>query len=144
MIKAMSGSSGSMTVRALTRVDISGAERAFSVANTPLFLLRNLKIDPATAEIARNATGHTVLQALKQMCERRPRTLDAAVRPYVYLVALSMMPDISFLREAANVTMPYHRWFRYLAEFLVREYRPTSFTTVSIAPSPGFTVGQLG
>ena len=122
-------------MKALDKIDLKRAGESFAVANTPLFLIHRLRSDPAVQEIARSSTsGKTVLQALKKAISRKPRTLNDAVRPYVYLVVLSMIRDISFLKEASHLEAMHSNWFSYIAGVLLKTYSPTSLETI-YAPS---------
>jgi hypothetical protein len=132
MMHKMSGSSALMTVRALRSVDLSSAQSAFMVANSPLFLLRKLRDDPTVATIARRSRGATILSQLRRSLSREPRALHTAVVPYVYLVALSMQPDIKYLREASALPAPHHAWYTYLSGVLLQSYKPTTVQMVTV------------
>ena len=113
----------------LSDVRLPLAEQAFAVANTPLFLLRKLRSDPAVLEIARVAQPKAILSALKKSLRRKPKTLSDAVSPYVYLVALSMTRDLGWMEEAARTRCSLCRLVlvyresgpRYLPTDLIRE-----------------------
>jgi hypothetical protein len=132
MMQEMSGSSALMTVRALRSADLSRAQSAFLVANSPLFLLRKLRDDPAVVMIAKYAVPTAILKQLRQSLSRPPRALHTAVAPYVYLVALSMQPDIRYLHEASELSAPHHAWFRYLSGVLLQTYKPTTVQMVTL------------
>jgi hypothetical protein len=132
MMQAMSGSSTSMTVRALRGVDLSGAQSVLAVANSPLFILRKLREDPTTAKIAGAASGHAIFNLLKTSLRRNPRTLRSAVAPYVYVVALSMQRDIKYLRQASRIHAPYPRWFKIVCAALLDSYQAATVQTVTV------------
>jgi hypothetical protein len=113
-------------------IDTQTAERALAVANTPLFLLRKLRADPTVAELRQNYSAAEILSALKRSLKKTPKTLSEAVTPYLYLVALSGLPDVRFLREAETFAAPNTEWYSYLARLLVETYRPTSFKTIKV------------
>lgn len=108
------------------------AESDLLVANTPLFLLRKLRTNQTVAEIAQFSRGSLVLSALKEALKQEPKTLRKTVLPYVYLVALSMMPESSFLQSAAKFKSPHHDWYSYLVEALIQSYRPATIKTIEI------------
>ena len=116
------------------QIDLSEAERVFAVANTPLFLLRKLRADRGVQDIHANFTGPQILKALKSAIRKKPTTLDAATRPYAYLVALSMNTEVSYLKQAAELSVPHFDWFEYIANVLVKTRRPTSMQTITVAP----------
>ena len=95
----------------LNQIDLTEAEAAFAVANTPQFLLRKLRADPAVRQIQSQFKGKDVLKALKAAVHHKPNTLRDSVRPYVYLVALFYYLDISYLRGAAKIVAPHFDWF---------------------------------
>lgn len=121
------------------RLKLRQAESDFSVANSPLFLLRKLRVDPAVLDIATHASGETIFGALRKSLSKKPETIGHLVRPYVYLVALSMKPDLSYLHKAAVLNTPNHKWFGYLAKVLIDTYRSTSNATIVVAASPSST-----
>ena len=124
----------------LNALSLDQAEASFAIANTPLFLLRKLQSDPAVQEIVKSGVdGSTILRALKRAIRSKPRTLHAAVRPFVYLVALSFNREVSYLKDASELDAQYHDWFGYIARVLVETYRLTSVETVDVPnmiPSP--------
>jgi hypothetical protein len=112
------------------RIDLQSAKAAFAVANTPLFLMRKLRSDPAIALLARNRRGEEFLDALRDIAQREPTDLDELVLPYVYLVALSLKDDLSLLKEATQITQPYADWYQYIGNYLVQSTHPTMRKTV--------------
>jgi hypothetical protein len=121
-----------MTVRNLRALDLKQAASDFVVANSPLFLLRKLRANPVTTDIARGASPSVVLNALENSLKRRPRTRRSAIKAYVYLVALSMMPNTSHLKKAAALAAPHHEWFEYLAGVLLKTQTSTSVATIQM------------
>lgn len=117
----------------LDNISLERAEASFAVANTPLFLLRRLQSDSAVQDITNSGIGgSTILRALKKAIRLKPRTLHDAVRPYVYLVALSQNRDVSYLEEASRLDAQHFDWFGYIASVLMETYRPTSVETVYV------------
>lgn len=105
------------------------------MANSPLFLLRKIRQDPLTAQIAREAKGNTILEVLSDFLQREPRTLRTAVAPYVYLVALSMQSDATFLKLASVLSATHHEWFSFLCDFLLKTHHSDTVQTL-IIPAP--------
>jgi hypothetical protein len=87
------------------------------------------------ATIARQARGATILSLLRHALSRESMTLRTAVAPYVYLVALSMQPDIKYLSQASMLSAPYHTWYNYLSDVLLKTYQPTTIRTVAVPPA---------
>jgi hypothetical protein len=136
MILVMSSTIASMTARKLARADLAQAVSDYAVANTPLFLLRKLRVNQTVADIARLASGPVILSELRQALSRRPRTLRGAVLPYALLVALSMTSNTLLLRRAATLRAPHHEWFTYLCEVLSNGSTPTVTSTIQLPTSP--------
>jgi len=105
--------------------DLSQAQATFVVANTPLFLMRKLRSDPAVATIARNNDGSHILDWLRQASARAPDNERDLILPYVFLVALSLQNDLSPLKEAAAITVSFADWYKYIAQYLVDSITPT-------------------
>jgi hypothetical protein len=106
-------------VKLIDRFDLSQVERDFAVANTPLFLLRKLRINSEVDRLSRSLDGRRLIHELGRALMRKPRILRNAVRPYVYLVALSKQQDKSLLRRAAALEAPHHPWFKCIADVLL-------------------------
>ena len=116
------------------QIDLDGPQRIFAVANTPLFLLRKLRADPEVQRMSTDCDAEDVLDALNAALPSQPQTLEDLVRPYAYLVALSFDQTRSYLERAAKIHAPYHNWFKYIADVLIRKYKVTSFSVMT-APS---------
>lgn len=123
----------------IEQVDLSRAAATYAVANTPLFLIRKLREDPAVSTIATEFPGDQTLTALKRAVEHYPPTdLCDYVRPYLYLVALSMKDTDAYLRKALELpNTKYWDWFNYVALALLQTYTPTQSQTVR-ASTPVF------
>jgi len=122
----------------IDRVRIPQAERDYAISNTPLFLLGKLRSNSAVQAIATGFDANEIFAALTKSLGRKPRTLVAAVRPYAYLVALSLKGDIPLLRNAASLDAPHHDWFRYLATVLL-EMTPAVSIEKMYAPGQLFS-----
>jgi hypothetical protein len=89
--------------------------------------------------ISKRAPGELIVRTLRQSLPRKPRALRAAVWPYVALVALSKKPNVAFLREAARLPAPFHPWYQFLAQVLLRDYQPTEVLNMDLR-SPSLVV----
>ena len=102
--------------------DLANAGRVFAVANTPLFLVRKLRSDPVVQELSRRFSGQALLQELRVSVMENPSDLAGAVRPYVYLTALSLMPSPEALSQTSSIRAPYCDWFDYVRDYLLETY----------------------
>jgi hypothetical protein len=124
-------------------INLAQACRTFAVANTPLFLLRKLRSDPAISEIARRFSADEILDAIRDAVERDPAELLHAVRPYAYVVALSKKPQDKELREASRISAPKWGWFSFIASVLIDSFSSVSVQQIQIpvfTQSPSYSI----
>jgi hypothetical protein len=116
----------------------------FAVANTPIYLVRKLRMDQEVFEIGRTFSSDDILAAIRRAIQADPADLLNAVRPYAYLVALSMKPEIKGLQEAEKIEVKPWRWYKFISNYLLETWsapvseqkivyvRPVSAPTASI------------
>lgn len=107
----------------IKHIDLTQAGEIFAVANTPLFLLRKLRESQAVSE-AKEADEKEILESLQDALKQEQNTLTEAVRPYVYLVALSQKENDTALKEAAKYDSLSWHWYSLLAQRLLEEFSP--------------------
>ena len=95
----------------LIDIDVAEAAQTLAVANTPFFLLRKLRTDPAVREINERFSEDEILDGLKTALGLEPTEPRNAVRPYVYLTALSQKPRPDALRTAAALRADKWDWY---------------------------------
>lgn len=118
----------------IEQVDLSEASASYAVANTPLFLIRKIREDSSAVYIANNFSGDQILSALRMALEHEPTDICDYVRPYVYLVALSMKDTDSYLRCAADLPMARKwDWYCYVSLALLQAYAPTTQIAVQVS-----------
>ncbi len=113
----------------LSEIDLAAASLALAVANTPSFLIRKLKSDPAVKLISDSFSDDQILNELKTIATADPTRPLNAVRPYAYLTALWMKHRPDGLRAAAALNMSWWRWYSVIASFLLDTYSPISTQT---------------
>ena len=119
----------------LEDVDVESAEAIFAIANTPLFLLKNLKRDIAVEAISEQFHPKQIYDGMAALLKIQPTSLEALVRPYVYLVALYQMEDAKFVDKASNLPASHHKWFNYISQTLNNELQPTSTSHIRFPAS---------
>lgn len=119
-------------MKTLSEIDLTIAEGDFAVSNTPLYLVRKLRANSAVEEISRSFDGSEILEALKRAAADKPTTLAEAVRPYVYLVALSRKSNVSYLEEARKIPAGNFDWFNYVVDLLIETFTSTSILSFRI------------
>lgn len=110
--------------------NLESASQIYAVSNTPVYLIRRLYEDPVVSGIARSFSGEQILQEFNHAVERDPENLLDYVRPYAYLVALSKLPTIDYLRAADMSRARQWRWLFYMHKVLLETYSPLSITTI--------------
>jgi hypothetical protein len=112
--------------------DLTDASRVYAVSNTPLFLVRKLQADPVVRAIADTLSGEEIVQALRAAVATEPQDVEAAVLPYVYIVALWYKPEMEHLLEAAATPAPHQSWFPYIASALIQTFSPVLKQLMSV------------
>lgn len=121
----------------LNEIDLAAASLAYGVANTPSFLVRKLKSDPAVKLISDSFSDDQILSEIRLLGNADPTEPLNAVRPYAYLTALWMKPRPDALRAAAVLNMTWWRWYSVIASFLLDTYSPISSQTIQAPQSVG-------
>jgi hypothetical protein len=111
-------------------IDTFLAEKTYAVANTPLFLLRKLREDPAVLQIARAAPIDAIFDALKSSLEEEPRNLRETVLPYFCLIALAIAGNRNKLEEATRLRSTHAEWYSYIANVLLETHQSTVSRTL--------------
>jgi hypothetical protein len=117
-------------MNSFTEANIQEAAQVYAVANTPVFLIRRLQEDPVVQEIAASFAGEQILQELRNALAQRPESLLDYTKPYVYLVALSKLPNSEHLKMVDTSGTQEWRWFDYMKNVLLATYSPLSTATV--------------
>ena len=123
-----------MTV--LEPLDMRDAEKTVALANTPIFLARRLRENPAVRRALTLHGAQNIFQALEEICGRTPETLADATEVYFYLVALSYDVDLSFLRRANTLIAPNIKWYKDVAIYLVSKIAPVISLSVTVPARP--------
>lgn len=113
-------------------VDLNQACQYYSIANTPLFLVRKLQADPCVHALRDNFSGQQILDALRAGLAVGPNSTAEAVRPYAFLVALSLLPEIEPLRIASELPAKNWDWYEYVAAILVETFSPINAEMIRI------------
>lgn len=116
--------------------DLSQAETALAVANTPEFLERKLRSDPAVKDLLLRYGGEELRRKLSAVLRRKPKNLSEAVQPYAFLVAMSFDADKRPLLSAMQLKSKYHDWYGDFVRILKRNVASNSFVSVPPAVHP--------
>jgi hypothetical protein len=116
-------------------MDTTNIESKFVVANTPNFIVRRIKEDKAAYLLSQSLSADALLKMFIESAGKEPQTLRDLVTPYICLSALSLKPDVKYLRDAITFTArPQYKWLRACAQILIDTFRPTSFVKVDARP----------
>jgi hypothetical protein len=122
------------------RIDTSG------LANTPSYLMRRFKEDQAPTLLRDIASGDDLVHMFKSAISREPDSMKEMVAPYLCLCAMSLKPDIKFLRAVAGAEgHAAYKWLRQCAEVLIQEFRPVivrEFKPGVTFNSPSVSIGS--
>ena len=118
----------------LVEMDLTECVTSFGLANAPLFFLRRLLSDQTVQRISREIAGEDLLSALKALVSKKPKTLVDEVKPYVYLVALSLQANQTHFKMAASINFPNSKWYEYFARFLNETRVPYSNNQIISSP----------
>jgi hypothetical protein len=115
-------------------IETARAESNYVVANTPSFLVRRFKEDKASFLLSQSLSEPDLLKLFASSAGSEPTSLRELVTPYLCLVALSLKPDVKYLRDATSFT-PHtnYKWLRSFTRILIDEFRPTSVVRVNAA-----------
>jgi hypothetical protein len=108
-------------------ISTANAEANFVVANTPNFLIRKMRDDPAALALSQSLNGQQILEIFKSCVSSEPTSMRELVIPYICLSALSRKENVSYL-VAATAFMPtsQFKWMTTYNKILVETYRPVS------------------
>lgn len=111
-------------MKTIADFDLTPASQIYGIANTPLFLIRKLQVDPAVRELSDSIPGEQIVRAIGAAVSREPENPTEAVLPYALLVALWFKPEVEHLEQAATVDAPAFSWFRFIASVLIETFSP--------------------
>jgi hypothetical protein len=108
-------------------ISTANAEANFVVANTPNFLIRKMRDDPAALALSQSLSGQQILEIFKTYVGSEPTSMRELVIPYLCLSALSRKENVSYLVAAtALVPASQYKWMATYNKILVETYRPIS------------------
>jgi hypothetical protein len=127
----------------LSTLNFPASEERFLVANSPLFLLRGVRSDPAVISYASSTPPEEIYGALRHALSQDTGSLRDRSLPYSLFVALSMAGGPPWVREALNLDLGRNRaWLELLAERLLAEAQNTTVTVRPIG-EPRVTISNV-
>lgn len=118
-------------------IDFSGynftkAEAAYVVANTPLFIVRNLKSDPAVIKVAGSFSVKQIVDEIRERLGTPPGTARDRIIPFILLGALAVRQERAAIAEVATIESASYRWFKPVVESLLATVRPVARSTIQV------------
>jgi hypothetical protein len=117
-----------------SHISTEGAELAYVVANTPLYLIKRLQADPGVRLVSQSMQANELAAEYRSAVTQSPTNIRELITPYICLVALSMKDDISPLREETAIAnpLPDYRWIERIRQLLIERYRPVSRSVINV------------
>ncbi len=125
-------------------LSLENAKSVYSLANTPLYVLRNLKQDAAVTQIARSRSSEEILHELSIRKSSSEETLDQTVMPFVLLVALGSKNDLTAVKEAERFSGSFGEWFSTIARAILLTTSPTSLSKLEMTRPPLVAAARKG
>jgi hypothetical protein len=100
------------------------AEAAYVVANTPLFIVRNLKNDPSVTKVAANFSSAQIVEELKVRLDTPPQTARDRIIPFILISALGLKQDRAALLAVTQLNTDNYRWMKLVLENTLAGVKP--------------------
>ena len=117
----------------LKGINLDNARSVYMTANTPMYIVRNLRSDPEIVKLHLKNSADAILAELKERLEHLPLDFEDRILPLVLLAALALKQNRTAMVEAARLDGKSYRWYKAVADNLVQQVRPTSMATI-VAP----------
>jgi len=112
--------------------DLNTVESVYIVANTPMYIVRNLSADDTVRKIALSHCSSDLINALKVCLQSAPTSSKERAWPFALLIALGLKQDRTAILEAAEIPSVAYRWYKPVAEALLHKIKHTSVTTINV------------
>lgn len=98
-------------------IDLRRAKEVLALANTPLYVLRNLRADSSVAAFARVTPVEDLLQSFEDAV-KEPPTLENLALTFVLIVALSFKGSRAVDAASAALPLDAHPWLSVVLDAL--------------------------
>jgi hypothetical protein len=120
-----------------SRVGFSKASKVLSVANTPLFLIKNLMADKDVIHLKNRYPSQALIDGLEKNIKSQSDDPTSDLKCLMLLVAISMKEDLRLLKGIEYLNGSKIRWYDEVFAKLKRVVSQTSTQTVSLADTEG-------
>ena len=111
-------------------INLDNARSVYLTANTPMYIVRNLRSDPEIVKLHLTNSAEAILAELKERLERAPLDFEDRVLPLVLLAALALKQNRTAMVEAARLDGKSYRWYKPVADNFLQRSRPTSVSRI--------------
>jgi len=112
-------------------INFENARSFYLTANTPMYLVRNLRSDPEIVKLHLRNSSEAILAEIKDRLERLPLDFEDRILPLALLAALALKQNRTAMLEAARLDGKNYRWYKPLADSLVQQIRPTTMARIT-------------
>lgn len=116
----------------LKGVNLDNARSVYMTANTPMYIVRNLRSDPEIVKLHLKNSAESILTEIKDRLERLPLDFEDRILPLVLLAALALKQSRATMLEAASLDGKSYRWYKPVADSLVQQIRPTTVSNITV------------
>jgi uncharacterized secreted protein with C-terminal beta-propeller domain len=111
-------------------INLDRARSVYLTANTPMYIVRNLRSDPEIVKLHLNNSTEVILTEIEDRLGKLPLDFDDRISPLALLAALSLKQDRVAMLKAARFDGKSYRWYKLVVDSLLQQIRPTSVTNV--------------
>ena len=115
-------------------VETEAAKEAVLHANTPNYLFHRLRKDTSTNYVANELTTDSILDFVKAVCDKGPKSAVELVHAYIFLTALFLKDDLDrFADRLKSLDMTRLQWGDQFRSIILSEGSPVTFSDVYFA-----------
>lgn len=115
----------------LNGIKLDNARSVYMTANTPMYIVRNLRSDPEIVKLHLKNSAEAILAEIRDRLERLPLDFEDRILPLVLLAALALKQNRTAMLEAARLDGKSYRWYKPVADSLVQQIRPTTMSQIT-------------
>lgn len=116
----------------LKGINLDNARSVYMTANTPMYIVRNLRSDPEIVKLHLKNSEKAILAEIKERLQRLPLDFEDRILPLVLLAALALKQNRTSMMAAARLDGNSYRWYKPVADNLVQQIRPTTVSSITV------------
>lgn len=115
----------------LKDIRLDNARSVYMTANTPMYIVRNLRADSEIVKLHLNNSTETILAEIEDRLGRLPLDFNDRILPLVLLAALALKQNRTAMLDAARLNGQHYRWYKQVADSLTQQIRSTSISNIT-------------